>query len=101
MGDTLDFQMLICMFWFQQRPDGPDCTRKGVGGCARGFSAERFEPPLAGGSRCIVRASVLCWRAACAAWGEPARPGFPPEGGTGKGASQFPCCHYGPKAHEF
>jgi len=23
------------------------------------------------------------------AWGEPARPGFPPEGETGKGASQF------------
>jgi hypothetical protein len=27
-----------------------------------------------------------------AAWGEPSRPGFPPEGETGKGAIQIPCC---------
>ncbi len=37
-----------------------------------------------------MRASVL-WLAAqrAPAWGEPARPGFPPEGETGKGASKF------------
>jgi hypothetical protein len=33
-----------------------------------------------------MTASVVCWRAACAAWGEPARPGFP-RGETGKGRS--------------
>lgn len=27
-----------------------------------------------------------------AAWGEPSRPGFPPEGETGKGEIQIPCC---------
>jgi hypothetical protein len=27
-----------------------------------------------------------------AAWGEPARPGFPPEGETGKGKFRLPCC---------
>jgi hypothetical protein len=27
-----------------------------------------------------------------AAWGEPARPGFPPEGETGKGEIRLPCC---------
>jgi hypothetical protein len=38
-------------------------------------------------------ASAFCWRAAWpAAWGEPARPGFPPEGETGKGEIRLPCC---------
>ena len=46
------------------------------GGCTRGVSAERFETPSCGGSRPLL-----------AAWGEPARPGFPPEGETGKGES--------------
>jgi hypothetical protein len=27
-----------------------------------------------------------------APWGEPARPGFPPEGETGKGEIRLPCC---------
>jgi hypothetical protein len=27
-----------------------------------------------------------------AAWGEPARPGFPPQGETGKGEFRLPCC---------
>jgi hypothetical protein len=37
-----------------------------------------------------MRASVVCWpRSVLSAWGEPARPGFPPEGETGKGASRF------------
>jgi hypothetical protein len=42
--------------------------------------------PLVGGAARMMRASVLCWRAACLpAWGEPSRPGLPPEGETGKG----------------
>ena len=37
-----------------------------------------------------MRASAVCWpRSVLSAWGEPARPGFPPEGETGKGASKF------------
>src|ERR1017187_6015445 len=48
------------------------------GGCTRGGSAERFETPSCGGSRPLL-----------AAWGEPSRPGFPPEGETGKGRSNF------------
>jgi len=37
-----------------------------------------------------MRASAFGWRAACPApWGEPARPGFPPEGETGKGELNF------------
>ena len=42
--------------------------------------------PLVGGAGCRMRASAFGWRAACAGVGEPARPGFPPEGETGKGA---------------
>jgi hypothetical protein len=46
--------------------------------------------PLAGGAGSRTRASVFGWRAACfPAWGEPARPGLPPEGETGKGEIQF------------
>jgi hypothetical protein len=47
------------------------------------------ETPLAGGAAASMRASGLCWHAACAAWGEPSRPGFPPEGETGKGEIHF------------
>jgi len=37
-----------------------------------------------------MRASAFCWpRSVLSAWGEPSRPGFPPEGETGKGASKF------------
>ena len=36
-------------------------------------------------------ASAVCWRPACAAWGEPARPGFSPEGKRERG-DQIPCC---------
>ena len=37
-----------------------------------------------------MRASAFGWpRSVPSAWGEPARPGFPPEGETGKGASKF------------
>jgi hypothetical protein len=37
-----------------------------------------------------MRASAFCWpRSVLSAWGEPARPGFPPEGETGKGAFRF------------
>src|ERR1700688_593730 len=60
-------------------------ARATEGDRARGISAERFEIPLAGGVAASVPASAVGWRATCAAWGEPARPGFPPEGETGKG----------------
>jgi hypothetical protein len=43
-----------------------------------GGSAERFETPSCGGSRPLL-----------AAWGEPARPGLPPEGETEKGEFKF------------
>jgi hypothetical protein len=36
-----------------------------------------------------MRAGVVGWRAACTAWGEPARPGLHLEGETGKGEIQF------------
>jgi hypothetical protein len=64
------------------------------GGCARGVSAERFETPLAGGAAAPMRASAFCWRAACQRHGgHPPRPGFPPEGETGKGEIRLlPCC---------
>ena|SRR5579863_1462105 len=49
--------------------------------------------PLVGGAACAARASVVCWRVTCfAAWGEPARPGLPPEGETEKGEIKLPCC---------
>ena len=31
-------------------------------------------------------------RSVLAAWGEPARPGLPPEGETEKGEIKLPCC---------
>ena len=47
-----------------------------------------------------MRASVFGWpRSVLPAWGEPARPGFPPEGETGKGALQnslLPQAIFGP-----
>jgi hypothetical protein len=36
-----------------------------------------------------MRASAFCWRAACAAWGEPARPGFPRRGNGKRGEIKF------------
>ena len=36
----------------------------------------------------MMRASVVGWRAPCAAWGEPARPGLPRRG-NGKGEIKF------------
>src|SRR5438034_8055935 len=44
--------------------------------------------PSCGGSRLVL-----------AAWGEPSRPGFPPEGETGKGAIKPPCCRRHLLAH--
>src|ERR1700683_4322257 len=60
--------------------DSPSgCTaRPAEGGSTRGVSAERFETPSCGGSRPLL-----------AAWGEPARPGLPPEGETEKGELKF------------
>jgi hypothetical protein len=59
----------------------------GQGDRARGISAERFEIPLAGGAAAAMPAGVVGRRAACAAWGEPARPGFSPEGKRERGES--------------
>lgn len=43
--------------------------------------------PSCGGSRLHEACQrILLARSVPAAWGEPARPGFPPEGETGKGA---------------
>jgi len=66
--------------------DSSDAHRQGDR--ARGISAERFEIPLAGGGAASMGASAVGWRPACAAWGEPARPGFPRRG-NGKGATRF------------
>jgi len=58
--------------------DGPGGMHKGGGS------------PSCGGSRGID-ACQRSWLAGSvpAAWGEPARPGFPPQGETGKGGFQF------------
>ena len=58
--------------------------RRASGGCTRG------RQPSCGGSRCIDACQRFgLARSMLAAWGEPARPGFPPEGETGKGAFPF------------
>ena len=51
--------------------------------------------PSCGGSRQqdACQRFVLA-RSVLAAWGEPARPGFPPEGETGKGAFRFLAAGY-------
>src|SRR5271157_409316 len=51
------------------------------GGMHKGGFSGAICNPSCGGSRPVL-----------AAWGEPARPGFPPEGETGKGEFQIPCC---------
>ena len=45
--------------------------------------------PLVGGAAAWDVPAGLAGAAHVAAWGEPARPGLPPEGETGKGAIQF------------
>jgi hypothetical protein len=45
------------------------------------------EPLLWGEWRARHVPAVLAGRGTCCAWGEPARPGFPPEGETGRGNS--------------
>lgn len=57
-----------------------------------GFQRSALKSLLRGEPPASMRASVVCWRAACAAWGEPARPGLSPGGGNGKGGVQIPCC---------
>jgi hypothetical protein len=49
--------------------------------------------PLVGGAGSID-ACQRFWlaRSVLPAWGEPSRPGFPPEGETGKGRFKIPCC---------
>jgi hypothetical protein len=62
------------------------------GGCARGFQRSGLKPPC-GGSRGIdVCQRFLLAHSVPAAWGEPARPGFPTQGETGKGEIRLPCC---------
>jgi hypothetical protein len=58
------------------------------GGMHKGGSS-----PSCGGSR-LQGACQRGWlaRHVLAAWGAPARPGFPPEGETGKGEIKLPCC---------
>src|SRR2546428_7134277 len=51
------------------------------GGIHRGGFRGAFKTPSWGGSR-----------PPSGEWGHPARPGFPPQGETGKGALQIPCC---------
>src|SRR5262249_42185507 len=59
------------------------------GGCARGVSAERFETPLAGGAAAPMRASAVCWHAACQGrGGNPPAPAFP-RGKRERGRSDF------------
>jgi hypothetical protein len=45
--------------------------------------------PLVGGAAARGVPALFAGGARVAAWGEPARPGFPPEGETGKGAIHF------------
>src|SRR5258708_15828849 len=85
----MSFKMSPSHRKFRTRLRPTECFPGTAGGCARGVSAERFETPLAGGAAASRRASGLRWRVACAAWGEPARPGLPPEGETGKGDLNF------------
>src|SRR5271168_148711 len=58
--------------------------RRPAGGCTRGAAA-----PLVGGAAARGVPALLAGATRVAAWGEPARPGFPPQGETGKGALQF------------
>src|SRR5579863_690345 len=54
---------------------------------ARGYTRGR-QAPLVGGAAASMRASsFLLARSVLPAWGEPARPGLPPEGETGRGRS--------------
>ena len=62
--------------------------KTGAGGMRKGGSA-----PLAGGAGCTRQCQrFLLARDVPPAWGEPARPGFPPKGETGKGEFRLPCC---------
>ena len=45
--------------------------------------------PLVGGAAARDVPAFFAGAARVAAWGEPARPGFPPEGETGKGEISF------------
>jgi hypothetical protein len=71
----------IKMSGFPGPPSVLPCARRG---CTRGGS------PLVGGAGSMHACQrVLLARSVPPAWGEPARPGFPPEGETGKGVSKF------------
>jgi hypothetical protein len=59
----------------------PTGTQRGI---HKGAAALLWGEPAA---RCVP--ALLAGAQRAPAWGEPARPGFPPEGETGKGASQF------------
>jgi hypothetical protein len=59
-------------------------------GDAQGGSAERFEPPLAGGAAALMCASAFCWHTACQRrGGNPPAPAFPRRGKREKGCSEF------------
>jgi hypothetical protein len=63
------------------------CARRSQG-MHKGAAALLWGEPT---HRCVP--ALFCRpRSVPSAWGEPARPGFPPEGETGKGAIKFPCC---------
>src|ERR1035438_2749998 len=82
--DAQDAPVKLTIFhadWMAIHAHGVHSAGQPGGGCTRGVSAERFETPSCGGSRPLL-----------AAWGEPSRPGFPPEGETGKGEIKLPCC---------
>ena len=64
-----------------------------IGGMRKGGFSGALGNPSCGGSRGIdVCQRFLLAHSVPAAWGEPARPGFPPEGETGKGEFRLPCC---------
>ena len=63
-----------------------------IGGMRKGGFSGALGNPSCGGSRGIdVCQRFLLAHSVPAAWGEPARPGFPPEGETGKGEFRLPC----------
>jgi len=59
-------------------------SKTSAGGCARGAQPLLRGEPAASSLPALFAGA----RRALPAWGEPARPGLPPEGGNGKGGDQ-------------
>jgi hypothetical protein len=88
----------ILTFFFRSIPESEAnhldaAATASSGGMRKGGFRGALGNPSGGGSR----GSDGCQRfwlahSVPAAWGEPARPGFPPEGETGKGAIPIPGC---------